>query len=67
MTTLINQFKSFLYQVGYSETTQKMLPACVSEFIEHQQITDISFVEQDKVKQFYQYLHERPLKKEAVH
>jgi len=65
MTTIVKQFKAFLYQVGYSEGTQKTLPALVSEFTDHQQITDISYVEQEKVKQFYQYLHERPLKKRA--
>ncbi len=65
MTTILNQFKAFLYQVGYSEGTQKMLPACVSEFIEHQQITDISYVEQQKVKGFYEYLQTRPLKKRS--
>lgn len=31
--------QSILYQVGYGESTQHMLPACVAEFIEHQQIT----------------------------
>lgn len=63
MITILQQFKAFLYQVGYSEGTQKTLPALVSEFTDHQQITDISYVEQEKVKQFYLYLHERPLKK----
>lgn len=65
MKIIIQSFKAFLYQVGYSESTQRMLPACVNEFIEHQQITDISYVEQDKVKQFYQYLQTRPLKKRS--
>lgn len=42
-----------------------MLPACVREFIEHQQITDIVQVEQQKVKHFYEYLQTRPLKKRS--
>jgi len=65
MQIIIQSFKSFLYQVGYSEGTQKMLPACVNEFVEHQQITDISYVEQEKVKGFYEYLQTRPLKKRS--
>ena len=65
MTSITQQFKAFLYQVGYSESTINMLPACVSEFIEHQQITDIAQVEQQKVKQFYEYLQIRPLKKRS--
>lgn len=63
MTTVISQFKAFLQHVGYSESTRNMLPACVSEFLEHQHITDIGYVEQQQVKQFYGYLQERPLKK----
>lgn len=65
MQVIIQSFKAFLYQVGYSEGTVKMLPACVSEFIAHQQITDLGYVAQDKVKQFYLYLQERPLKKRS--
>jgi len=65
MTSIIPQFKAFLYQVGYGASTVNMLPACVSEFIEHQQITDIVQVEQQKVKQFYEYLQTRPLKKRS--
>ncbi len=59
---IINQFKNYLYQVGYSESTQKMLPALVKEFIQQQQITDISFIEQQKVKSFLEFLQTRPLK-----
>jgi integrase/recombinase XerD len=65
MTSITQQFKAFLYQVGYSESTVNMLPACVSEFIDQQQITDIVQVEQQKVKQFYEYLQTRPLKKRS--
>jgi len=62
MTSIIQSFKTYLYQVGYGEGTQKMLPALVTEFIQQQQITDISFIEQQKVKSFYEYLQTRPLK-----
>lgn len=65
ITTILSSFKNYLYQVGYSATTQYMLPACVQEFVEQQGVTDISCVEQAKVKNFYAYLHTRPLKKRA--
>lgn len=65
MTSIIQSFKVFLYQVGYSASTQKMLPALVAEFIEHQKITDISFIEQQKVKSFCEYLQTRPLKRRS--
>ncbi len=63
MQTIIQSFKNYLYQVGYSEGTQKMLPALVKEFIQQQQITDISYIEQQKVRSFYEYLQTRPLQK----
>jgi integrase/recombinase XerD len=62
ITVIVNQFKNYLYQVGYSESTQKMLPALVKEFLQHQQISDISFIEQQKVKSFLEFLQTRPLK-----
>lgn len=62
MQVIIQNFKNYLYQVGYSESTQKMLPALVKEFLQHQQISDISFIEQEKVKSFCEYLQTRPLK-----
>ncbi len=63
MTTIIHQFKDYLYQVGYGEGTQNTLPALVAEFLDHQEITDLSFVEQQKVKSFCQWLEIRPLKR----
>jgi integrase/recombinase XerD len=39
-----------------------MLPALVTEFIQHQAITDISYIEQQKVKSFVEFLQTRPLK-----
>lgn len=65
ITTILHAFKNYLYQVGYSATTQYMLPACVQEFLEQQGITDIPCIEQEKVQRFYAYLHTRPLKKRA--
>lgn len=62
MTAIIQTFKNFLYQVGYSDSTQKMLPALVKEFIQQQSITDISYIEQQKVKSFLEFLQTRPLK-----
>jgi integrase/recombinase XerD len=65
MTTLIQSFAAWLYQVGYSEGTQNMLPTLVREFLEQQQITDISDIGQAQVKSFYGWLQIRPLKKRS--
>ncbi len=62
MQSIIQSFKIYLHSVGYSDSTQKMLPALVTEFIQHQAITDISFIEQQKVKSFLEFLQTRPLK-----
>jgi len=62
MTAIIQSFKNYLQNVGYSDGTINMLPALLKEFIQHQQITDISFIEQQKVKSFLEYLQTRPLK-----
>ena len=65
MTSLISSFTAWLYQVGYSESIQKMLPACVREFLEQQQIMDIQYIDPQQVKQFYTWLQTRPLKKRS--
>lgn len=65
MISLLSSFTDWLYQVGYSEGTQKMLPACVREFLQQQRITDISYIEPDQVRAFYAWLQTRPLKKRS--
>jgi integrase/recombinase XerD len=65
MTTTLQSFTAWLYQVGYSEGTRRMLPACVQEFLEHGQITDVIYIEPEQVRAFYHWLHERPLKRRS--
>jgi integrase/recombinase XerD len=65
MHPLVNQFKEYLYQVGYNECTRQMLPTLVQEFLAQQQITDISYVDQQSVRAFYEWLPIRPLKKRS--
>jgi integrase/recombinase XerD len=65
MISLINDFAGWLYQLGYSEGTQNMLPACVREFLEQQRIMDVIDIEPDQVRAFYSWLQERPLKRRS--
>ncbi|HZD95845.1 MAG TPA: tyrosine-type recombinase/integrase [Candidatus Sulfotelmatobacter sp.] len=65
MISLVNGFADWLYQVGYSEGTQNMLPACVREFLQQQRITDISDIAPAQVRAFYAWLPTRPLKKRS--
>lgn len=62
MESIVLSFKNYLWQAGYSEGTRNMLPALVAEFLAQQNIIDISYVEQQQVKSFYEYLQTRPLK-----
>ncbi len=65
MISFINDFTAWLYQLGYSEGTRNMLPACVREFLEQQQITRIDYIEPQQVRDFYTWLQTRPLKKRS--
>jgi integrase/recombinase XerD len=65
MISLINDFAGWLYQLGYSEGTRNMLPACIREFLEQQRITDVMDIEPDQVRAFYGWLQERPLKRRS--
>src|ERR1700754_306145 len=65
MISLIASFTAWLYQLGYSESTQNMLPACVREFLGQQQITTIHTIEPQQVRDFYTWLQTRPLKKRS--
>lgn len=65
MDSIIHSFKNYLYQIGYSAGMQSMLPACVREFLQHQQLDDISCIEQQKVLAFYEWLQVRPCKRRA--
>jgi integrase/recombinase XerD len=63
MTSLVNEFKNYLYQLGYSEGARQTLPALVAEFLEQQQISHIGYVAQEQIIAFYDWLHVRPLKR----
>jgi integrase/recombinase XerD len=65
MTSLIDDFTAWLGQLGYGESTRKMLPACVREFLRQQQITSIRYIEPQQVRDFYGWLPTRPLKKRS--
>lgn len=62
MEQIIGLFKSYLSVVGYSTSVQRMLPACVQEFINYSQIEDMALVTPPDIVAFYEWLHIRPLK-----
>jgi site-specific recombinase XerD len=62
MKQIVGLFKSYLSVVGYSIGVQRMLPACVQEFINYSQIVDMALVTPVDIVSFYEWLHTRPLK-----
>jgi integrase/recombinase XerD len=62
ITHVLEQFRNYLHDVGYGKAVQHSLPTLAKEFIEHQGITDLCEVEQQKIRAFYEYLPTRPLK-----
>ncbi len=65
MTPILQNFKNHLYQLGYCTKTQKSVSVLVQEFLEHQHITDISYIEQQELRSFFEYLPTRPLQKRS--
>lgn len=65
MQTIIQSFKNYLWQAGYSDNIQRTLPVLVTEFLEQQQINAIHCIEQAAIKNFCAYLQTRPLKKRS--
>lgn len=61
-----DQFQAYLRQLGYSLSTQRMLPACIEEFIEcmiNNNIRELKSIKPMHVWQHYEYLCCRPNKR----
>ncbi|MFY0254667.1 tyrosine-type recombinase/integrase [Chitinophaga sp. 30R24] len=63
MYPIVDSFKSYLSVLGYSSTTQSMLPACIRDFLEYGQYSSIGEIQPVDISMFYEWLHERPLKR----
>lgn len=62
----IINFKTHLQTLGYSKSTQQMLPACTAEFLqksEEKGINEISEIKPEHIKEHYEYLTCRPNKR----
>lgn len=60
---LKEQFKTHLQRLGYSESTSKMLPVCIAEFLQQMDIRgiyNVEFIQPRHIKDHYEYLTERP-------
>ena len=56
----VKNFKSHLERLGYSKSTVLMLPACVKEFLQVQNINKIELIISADIVRHYEYLQTRP-------
>lgn len=64
----IGQFKTHLERLGYSKSSQSMLPACVAEFLsclEEKGIYHLREIEPKHIADHYEYLSQRPNKRKS--
>ena len=59
----IKEFRNYLQQLGYSKSSVYMLPDCVKDFLEFNNITDIKAANQEQIRTFYKWLQQRPHKR----
>lgn len=62
MTTIIENFRNYLLQLGYSRSSCKALPKYVKAFLEHHHITAQETITPKHIEIFYNWLQIRPLK-----
>jgi len=62
---LMKTFKTHLKILGYSKSSQTMLPACVLEFLEQNKAKKITEITQNDISEHYEYLSTRPNKRRA--
>lgn len=62
-TVIVQKFKTQLERLGYSKTTLYMLPKCVQEFLEVQEIKSIIDITPEQIQKHHEYLQTRPNKR----
>jgi len=62
---LLQSFRNYLQQVGYSKSTVQMLPYCVASFFEIIPKKPVEVLEAD-ILSFHQYLQQRPNKRKET-
>lgn len=59
---IIQQFKSFLEQIGYKKGTQTMLPICLNEFLEFT-TKSLKTINKSDILAYYEHIKNRPNKR----
>lgn len=60
---IVETFRSYLAQLGYSKSTVNMLPACVLDFLQYTNTTEVKQINQEQIQSFYEYLQNRKQKR----
>lgn len=60
------KFKEHIQQLGYSKSSVNMLPNCVKEFLQYNNINEPKEASQEHIKAFYEYLQNRKHKYKAT-
>lgn len=61
----IKAFRDYLRHVGYSKSSVRMLPECVKDFLEYNNIIEVKSVKGEHITVFHKWLKERPNKNKA--
>jgi integrase/recombinase XerD len=62
-SVIVQEFKTQLERLGYSRTSILMLPGCVKEFLEVQEIKSLTDITPGQIQQHHEYLQARPNKR----
>jgi integrase/recombinase XerD len=63
---LKEKFKQHIEQIGYSKSSVNMLPNCVVEFLQYNNINEPKEANQEHIKAFYEYLQNRKHKRKET-
>lgn len=62
---IVKEFRNYLRHLGYSTSSVRMLPDCVKSFLDYNNITVIREANQEQIRAFYKWLHQRPHKRKG--
>jgi integrase/recombinase XerD len=62
MQAVYEAFKNYVHQIGYRKPTQRMLSACVKDFLAYNNIIEVKQITTRHIELFYNYLLQREQK-----
>jgi integrase/recombinase XerD len=60
---ITSSFKQYLQELGYSKSSTNMLPACVLDFLNFANTSDVREISQQQILEFYEHLQARKHKR----